>query len=268
MILASIITPVVAVIIAAVTQGIDQHRAWLASKTPEERAAIRTAEKAATWAATAAAAVALHESNKRNRARLSPSVTGTGPPPGKAGAAMWAARQRDQTAPEHQELLDAVRQSGQPQGTQTSSQSAGSRLALSSKPGHASPPGQPSSAAGSWAGSSTTSGGQSLDMRGHRAVPGMSQADSPSLLHGRMLNATTPPRPGRPPRRGILSLRVAHRPLWSVMPRPPGQARLCSAGAGTRDKSKAARPRGETVPGAAVAAPVHMADGRSPPAVA
>ena len=51
--------------------------------------------------------------------KLSASVTGTGPPPGKAGAAMWRmkqqARQKRQAAQQHQELLDAIEQAGQPQ---------------------------------------------------------------------------------------------------------------------------------------------------------
>jgi hypothetical protein len=43
------------------------HRTWLDSKPPSQQAPIVQAEKAALWAATATAAVGLHEHNKRIR---------------------------------------------------------------------------------------------------------------------------------------------------------------------------------------------------------
>ena len=51
-------------------------------------------------------------------------------------------------------------------------------------------------------------------------------------------------------------------------PRLGWSAGLCSACAGARDEPEAARSGGEAVPGTVVAAPVHVADRRSPAAVA
>jgi divalent metal cation (Fe/Co/Zn/Cd) transporter len=61
----------------------EQHYCWISQFPHEQETAIRTAENAATWGLTTAAAVALHEHHKRTGGRLSASVTGTGPPPGK-----------------------------------------------------------------------------------------------------------------------------------------------------------------------------------------
>jgi Na+-transporting methylmalonyl-CoA/oxaloacetate decarboxylase gamma subunit len=118
LIIAPFLAGIIWVIAAVARDAAEQHHGWISQHTPAQQAPIRQAENAAAWAATAAAAVALHESSKRNRARLGASVTGTGPPPGKAGAAMWAARQRDQAARERQELPGAIRQSGQDQDSQ------------------------------------------------------------------------------------------------------------------------------------------------------
>ena len=104
-------------VIAIARSAREAHESWISQYSPEKQAQIRKAERAAIWAGTAAAAVALHESNKRMGEKLSASVTGTGPPPGKAGAAIWQAKQQakqeSKAAQEHQELLDAIRQSGQ-----------------------------------------------------------------------------------------------------------------------------------------------------------
>lgn len=109
---------IVAGIGAIIADGVDQHERWISQFPPEQQAAIRKAERAAAWGLTAAAAVALHESNKRMGEKLSASAIGTGPPPGKAGAAMWQAKQRRRAEAEsqqqRQELLDAIRRSSQP----------------------------------------------------------------------------------------------------------------------------------------------------------
>ena len=102
LILLALAIPVIAVIVAVAWDGARRHRAWLDSKPPSQQVPIVQAEKAALWAATAAAAVAMHESNKRNAARH---------------RAQQAARQRAyQGQQRHEELLAAVRQSGQSQG--------------------------------------------------------------------------------------------------------------------------------------------------------
>jgi len=56
--------------------------------------------------------------------------------------------------------------------------------------------------------------------------------------------------------------------VWLGSASPAGRPDLCSVGAGTRDEPEAARSGGEAVPGAVVAASVHVADRRSPAAVA
>ena len=93
------------------------HERWIGQYPATQQAQIRRAERAAAWGLTAAAAVALHESNKRMGAKLSASVIGTGPPPGKAGAAIWQAKQQakqeGQAAQQHQDLLGAIREAGQ-----------------------------------------------------------------------------------------------------------------------------------------------------------
>ncbi len=112
--LAMLILPPVIAIARSAHQA---HERWIGQYPAAQQAAIRRAEHTAAWGMTAAAAVALHESNKRMGEKLSASVTGTGPPPGKAGAAIWQAklqaRQEGQAAQQHQELLDAIMQSGQ-----------------------------------------------------------------------------------------------------------------------------------------------------------
>jgi hypothetical protein len=81
-------------VIAIARSAREAHESWISQYSPEQQAQIRKAERAAIWAGTAAAAVALHASNKRTGEKLSASVIGTGPPPGKAGAAMWQAKQQ------------------------------------------------------------------------------------------------------------------------------------------------------------------------------
>ena len=116
--LLSVIVPVIAVILTAISEGVDAHNHWISQHTPEEQAAIRKAERVAARGAIAAGSVAMHEHHKRVSAQLSASAIGTGPPPGKAGAVMWRAKQRRRAEAEsqrrQQELLDAIRQSSQP----------------------------------------------------------------------------------------------------------------------------------------------------------
>lgn len=98
-ILAGLAIPVSAVIIAVVKDTAGQHRAWLDSKPPSQQAPIVRAEKAALWVGTSLVAVALHEHNKRESERRR-----------AARQQAWTEQQR------HQEQLDTIRESGQPQG--------------------------------------------------------------------------------------------------------------------------------------------------------
>lgn len=121
-ILAGLAMLLVPPVIAVIRSTYQAHQRWISHFPPGQQAAVRTAEKAAAWTATAAAAVALHEQHKRADAKLSASVIGTGPGPGRSGQAMWQAKQtmeaqhqRDEAGRKHQELLDAIRQPGQQQ---------------------------------------------------------------------------------------------------------------------------------------------------------
>jgi hypothetical protein len=111
--LLSVIVPVGAVILTAISEGVDAHHRWVSQHPREQQERIRQAERAAAWGAAAAGAVALHEHNKRRSAELAASVIGTGSGPGRAGAAAFATQQRRQADQRHQELLDAIRVGGQ-----------------------------------------------------------------------------------------------------------------------------------------------------------
>lgn len=99
---------------AIIADGVDQHERWIKQHPTWQQAQIRRAEKAAAWGAVAAGSIALHEHHKRVSAQLSASVMGTGPKPGGVGAAMFEMKQRRQADQRHQELLNAIRISGQP----------------------------------------------------------------------------------------------------------------------------------------------------------
>jgi hypothetical protein len=75
--LLSVIVSIGAVILSAISEGVDAHHHWISQHTPEQQAAIRKAERAAAWAGTAVAAVGLHEHNRRVGEKLSASVMGT-----------------------------------------------------------------------------------------------------------------------------------------------------------------------------------------------
>jgi hypothetical protein len=94
MIVAPILFGIIAVILLIVSQSLQQHAAWLAQHTPEQRAQIRAAERAAFFAATTVTAVALHEHNKHNREKA---------------AAAWQASHASYVAQQqHQQLIDAI----------------------------------------------------------------------------------------------------------------------------------------------------------------
>jgi hypothetical protein len=75
----SVLVPVCAVILTAISEGVDAHHRWISQHTPEQQAAIRKAERVAAWGAMAAGSVALHEHHKRRSAQLSASVIGSKP---------------------------------------------------------------------------------------------------------------------------------------------------------------------------------------------
>jgi hypothetical protein len=91
--LLSVIVPVCAVILTAISQGVDAHHRWISQFPPGQQEQIRRAEKAAPWGAAAAGAVALHEYNKRAAARNAASVIGNRSisTPGTSNAAMHRA---------------------------------------------------------------------------------------------------------------------------------------------------------------------------------
>ena len=74
MIVATILFAAIWMIVEIAKHAQATHAAWLAQHTPEQIAQIRKAERAALWAGTAVAAVALHEHNKRTNAALTESV--------------------------------------------------------------------------------------------------------------------------------------------------------------------------------------------------
>jgi hypothetical protein len=89
----SVIVPVCAVILTAISEGVDAHHHWISQHPPEQQAAIRKAERAAAWGAVAAGSVALHQYNKRAAARNAASVIGNRsvPTPGTSNTAMHPA---------------------------------------------------------------------------------------------------------------------------------------------------------------------------------
>jgi hypothetical protein len=105
LILASLLTGVVAVVVMIAKDAQAAHAKWLAQHTPEQQAAIRAAEKAALWTGAAVGAVALHEHNRHSRERQAAQWQAREAASKERNAA-FAARQQ------HQELLDAVRSQG------------------------------------------------------------------------------------------------------------------------------------------------------------
>ena len=101
--LAMLILPPVIAIARSAHQA---HERWISQYPAAQQAAIRRAEHAAAWGLTAAAAVALHEHNKRESARLAESVIHGSP-------AKQADRVATEAAQQHQVLLDAIRESGE-----------------------------------------------------------------------------------------------------------------------------------------------------------
>jgi hypothetical protein len=56
--LLSVIVPVCAVILLAISQGVGAHHRWVSQHTPEQQKRIRRTERAAAWGAMAAGSVA------------------------------------------------------------------------------------------------------------------------------------------------------------------------------------------------------------------
>jgi hypothetical protein len=102
LILAGLAAPVIVVIVKVVQDTSRWHQEELANMPPSQREAVRRAERAALWAAEAGAAVAWHEHNKHQRAQQR--------------AQLDACQQAYEEQQRHEELLDAIRQAGQPQG--------------------------------------------------------------------------------------------------------------------------------------------------------
>jgi hypothetical protein len=114
MVTGSILAGITWLIVVITKEVSDRHRAWLSQLPPGQQQAIRKAETAAAWGLAAAGAVALHEHNKRAGARLTASVVGYGPPPGRAQQAMWHAKQQRRAETQRVEVLDAIRHGSQP----------------------------------------------------------------------------------------------------------------------------------------------------------
>jgi Na+-transporting methylmalonyl-CoA/oxaloacetate decarboxylase gamma subunit len=94
MIVATVLFGIIAVFLMIVSESSQRHAAWLAQYTPEQQVQIRKAERAALWAGTAVAAVALHEHTRRTRQASAAAF--------QASHASYVAQQQ------HQELIDAI----------------------------------------------------------------------------------------------------------------------------------------------------------------
>jgi Na+-transporting methylmalonyl-CoA/oxaloacetate decarboxylase gamma subunit len=94
MILMPLLAGAIWMIVMITKDTLAAHARWLAQHTPEQQAQIRKAERAALWAGTAVAAVALHEHNKHTREATIAAA--------QANRADYATQRR------HRELIDAI----------------------------------------------------------------------------------------------------------------------------------------------------------------